>query len=56
MNDNVYLLFGYKIMHKMIIIVIKRNIEKVSGLSDIVLGNIYYRDLHSACCFRNNGG
>ena len=29
-------------MHKMIIIFIKRNIDKVSGLPDIVLGDIYY--------------
>jgi len=29
-------------MHKMMIIVIKRNIDTVSGFPDIVLGDIYY--------------
>ena len=37
MNDDVSPLFGYKICIKMIITVISRNIDKVSGFPDIVL-------------------
>ena len=31
------------IMHKMMIIVIRRNIDKVSGFPDIILGDICYK-------------
>ena len=37
MNDNINPLFGYKICIKMMKTVIRRNIDKVSGLPEIVL-------------------
>jgi len=43
MNDNVNLFIWFRDMHKMRIIVIRRNIDKVSGFPDIVLGDIYYK-------------
>ena len=41
-------------MHKMIIIVIRENIDKISGFPDIVLGDIYYKPNEIREYFRNS--
>ena len=52
-NDNVNPLFGYKIYKKMMIVVISRNIDKVSGFPVTVLIGYSLRPFNFVKMHRN---